>query len=228
MCSKQPQFILNLKILKNQRFWLVFFLAVLLCFFCFSPWKMSVDPTTLIEQMEQLRGWAIVGFILLYILLSIVGIPGIPLTMAGGLFFGVVWGTFWSVIAATLGAIAAFFVARYLLRDWVENKLGRHRALIRFNRATAKMPLKFVLFVRLAPILPFNLSNFLFGLTPIDLKSYVIGTFLGIIPGTLTYTWLGITGNLALQGNNRLSLLIGLALAIVLGILPGITQKKLN
>ncbi len=218
----------QLKWLKNHRFWIVFSLGLMLWFLGFSPWKMSIDPTTLIEQIEQLKGWAILGFILLYILLTIVGIPGIPLTMVGGLLFGVIWGTFWSVIAATLGAIAAFLVARYLLRDWVEKKLGRHRALIQFNRATAKMPLKFVLFVRLAPILPFNFSNFLFGLTPIDLKSYVLGTFFGIIPGTLTYTWLGITGNLALQGSNRLSILIGLPLAILLCILPKMIQKKFN
>jgi uncharacterized membrane protein YdjX (TVP38/TMEM64 family) len=89
------------------------------------------------------------------------------------------------VIAATMGAIAAFGVTRYLLQNWAQKTFSNHRALRKFHRASLKNPLKFVLFVRLAPIFPFNLANFLFGLTVIQWKPYVLGTFLGIIPGTL-------------------------------------------
>jgi uncharacterized membrane protein YdjX (TVP38/TMEM64 family) len=148
--------------------------------------------------------------------------------MAGGIFWGLVWGTFWSVIAATMGAIAAFGVTRYLLQNWAQKTFSHHRALRKFHRASLKNPLKFVLFVRLAPIFPFNLANFLFGLTVIQWKPYVLGTFLGIIPGTFTYTWLGISGKQAIEGSNRLSIFLALAIAVGLCLLPRVTRTRLQ
>lgn len=218
-----------LKLLKSRRFWLGLGFVGLLWIAYFGPWKLAnPDPILLINSIEKWGNWAIFGYALLYTLLTLVGIPAIPLTMAGGMFFGLAWGTFWSVIAATIGAIAAFGASRYLLHNWAQKTFGRHRALIKFNRATAKRPLKFVLFVRLAPIFPFNLCNFLFGLTPIELKPYTIGTLFGIVPGTFTYTWLGVGGRRALEGSDRLSIFLALAIAAGLCLLPGVTRKKLH
>ncbi|MFZ1028196.1 MAG: TVP38/TMEM64 family protein [Limnoraphis robusta] len=217
------------KRLKSQRFWLTLSLTSLLWIAYFSPWKFeSLDPVSLTNSIEKLGNWAVLGYILLYILLTIVGIPAIPLTMAGGIFWGLVWGTFWSVIAATMGAIAAFGVTRYLLQNWAQKTFSHHRALRKFHRASLKNPLKFVLFVRLAPIFPFNLANFLFGLTVIQWKPYVLGTFLGIIPGTFTYTWLGISGKQAIEGSNRLSIFLALAIAVGLCLLPRVTRQRLQ
>ncbi|MEL7037143.1 MAG: TVP38/TMEM64 family protein [Cyanobacteria bacterium J06592_8] len=216
-----------LKLLKTQRFWLILGLASLLWMAYFSPWRLeNLDPVSIRILMEQWGHWAVFGYILLYVLLTIVGIPAIPLTMAGGIFFGLAWGTIWSLIAATIGAIAAFCLTRYLLQNWAQTTFGRHRALIKFNRSTTQNPFKFVLFVRIAPIFPFNLANFLFGLTPIQFKPYVVGTFLGIIPGTLTYTWLGATGKQAIQGSDRLSIFLALAVAAGLCVLPSLIRQK--
>lgn len=215
------------KLLKNQRLWLILGLVSLLWIAYFSPWRLEhLDPVSIRIWMEQWGNWAIFGYISLYILLTIVGIPAIPLTMAGGIFFGLAWGTVWSLIAATIGAIAAFSLTRYLLQNWAQTTFGRHRALIKFNRATTQNPFKFVLFVRIAPIFPFNLANFLFGLTPIELKPYVAGTFLGIIPGTLTYTWLGTSGKQAIEGSNRFSIFLALAIATGLCVLPSLARKR--
>ncbi len=217
------------KLLKSRRFWLTLGLVSLLWVVYFSPWKLDhLDPVLLTNSIKQWGNWAIFAYILLYILLTVIGIPVIPLTMAGGIFLGLVWGTVWSVIAATIGAIAAFGVSRYLLRNWSQKIFGRQRIFRKFNRATAQNPLKFVLFVRLAPIFPFNLSNFLFGLTAIELKSYTVGTFLGIIPGTFTYTWLGVSGKQAIEGSDRFSIFLALAIAGGLCVLPSITRKKLH
>ncbi|EAW39061.1 hypothetical protein L8106_02062 [Lyngbya sp. PCC 8106] len=217
------------QLLKSRRFWLTLSLISLLWMVDFSPWKLNhLDPVLLTDSIKQWGNWAIFGYVLLYILLTIVGIPAIPLTMAGGIFFGLVWGIFWSVIAATIGAIAAFGVSRYLLRNWSQKTFGSERIFRKFNRATAQKPLQFVLFVRLAPIFPFNLSNFLFGLTAIELKSYTVGTFLGIIPGTFTYTWLGVSGKQAIEGSDRFSIFLALAIAGGLCVLPSITRKKLH
>ena len=222
-----PNFPANL--LKNRRFWLTFALVSAIWVVYFSPWKLETfDPNSLINLIEKWGNWANFGYVILYVLLTAVGIPAIPLTMAGGMFFGAVWGTFWSVIAATIGAIAAFAVTRYLLQNWAQKTFGRHRALIKFNRATAENPLMFVLFVRLAPIFPFNLCNFLFGLTAIELKPYTVGTLFGIVPGTFTYTWLGISGKRAIEGTDRLSIFLALAIAAGLCFLPSLTRKRFN
>jgi uncharacterized membrane protein YdjX (TVP38/TMEM64 family) len=115
-----------------------------------------------------------------------------------------------------------------LLQNWAQKTFSNHRALRKFHRASLKNPLKFVLFVRLAPIFPFNLANFLFGLTVIQWKPYVLGTFLGIIPGTFTYTWLGISGKQAIEGSNRLSIFLALAIAVGLCLLPRVTRQRLQ
>lgn len=182
--------------------------------------SLDMNPTVIVAQMKQWGHWSILGFISLYFGLTIIGIPAIPITVAGGVCFGIIWGTVLSVFAATLGAIAAFGLTRSYLRGWVQKKIGHHHALIRFNRATLNSPFKFVLFVRLAPVFPFNLSNLLFGLTPIGYKPYIIGTLLGIIPGTLAYTSLGVTGKYAIEQGHQLSIFLSLILGIILCLFP--------
>ncbi len=206
--------------------WLVvaLFSGLIVCLF--SPLRVIFDVNFLTQNLCSLGIWAICLFICAYILLSAIALPGTVLTIAGGAVFGLFWGTLWSVIGATLGAIAAFLLARYLLHDWYCRKFKHSRTLQRFHRAVRRSPLKFVLTVRFAPISPFNLVNFLFGLTPIDLKTYSLGTFLGIIPGTILYTWLGVTGRQALNGSDRLSFFIALSFLALFSLLPFIKQQK--
>jgi len=217
VAAKSSQFT---RLLKSPRTWLAIALlgVVLLCFV--SPLKAVFDQAFLVGQLQRSGSWGVFLFIVVYILLTIIGIPGTVLTVAGGAVFGLVWGTFWSVIGATLGAIGAFWTARYLLRDWAVGRFSHHPALIKFNQAVTHKPLNFVLAVRFAPISPFNVVNFLFGLTPICWIRYAIGTFVGIIPGTLAYTWLGVTGTQALQGGDHLPLVIALLFLTLLSVLP--------
>lgn len=214
--------------LKNRRFWfaispkkcyaIALLVLCLLC--CFTPLRAIFDEQFLVQQLQQWGHWAVCLFVLVYALTTVLGVPGTVLTIAGSVVFGLVWGTFWSVVGATLGAIGAFWVARYLVRDWAEYRFGHHKALARFNQAVIHKPLVFVLAVRFAPICPFNFVNFLFGLTPIHWFDYVIGTFFGIIPGTLAYAWLGVSGKQALQGGDRLPFFLALSLLTLLSVLP--------
>lgn len=204
-----------------KRRYFIFILLIIVVGCGYSMVKqLDMNPTIIVHQMKQWGNWSIIGFLSLYFGLTIIGIPAIPITVAGGVCFGIIWGTILSVLAATLGAIAAFGLTRSYLKDWVQKTIGHHPALIRFNRATLNYPLKFVLFVRLAPVFPFNLSNFLFGLTPIGYKPYIIGTLLGIIPGTLTYTGLGVTGKYAIEQGHQLSIFLSLILGIILCLFP--------
>lgn len=159
-------------------------------------------------------------FLLAHVVATAIGLPGTILVIAGGAAFGLVWGTFWSTIGATLGAIIAFYLARFLMRDWIERRFGHHKALQRLNQTVQCHNLSCVLAVRFAPISPFNVVNFWFGLTPIKLKPYALGTFVGIIPGTAAYTWLGASGIKIMHGEGWLQLGGALCVLTLLSLLP--------
>ncbi len=192
--------------------------CIILC--TIGPLRFLFDHDFLVHYLQMYGYGAVIIFLIAYILLTIIGIPGTLLTVAGGYVFGLSWGTFWSVLGATLGAMGAFWTARYLLHDWIKHRFGHHPTLARFNQAVTHRPLAFVLAVRFAPISPFNVVNFLFGLTPIQWLPYFIGTFIGIIPGTLAYTWLGVSGLEALEGGEILPFLLALGLLSLLSIMP--------
>jgi uncharacterized membrane protein YdjX (TVP38/TMEM64 family) len=220
---------MNVKQMKwYQRTWLWLIMALLgLVFLCsFGSLKDLYDQTFLVMQLHKIGSYAALLFVLFFTGATLVGFPSNVMIVAGGAVFGLVWGTVWSVVGSTLGAIGAFLLARYLLRDWTEARFGQHLTLCRFNQAISHNSLSCVLAVRLTPISPFSLVNFLFGLTPIDLKPYAVGTFFGIIPRTLAYTWLGISGNQAVHGGNLLPFVVVLILLILLSILPFFARKK--
>ncbi|MEM8780858.1 MAG: VTT domain-containing protein, partial [Cyanobacteria bacterium P01_G01_bin.49] len=152
---------------------------------------------------------------------------GTVLTIVGGILFGIVWGTVLSVIGATLGALGAFLSARYLLQNYAKTRFNKKGVLSKFQQAALEHPIKFVLAVRLAPISPFNVVNFLLGLTPVHWLSYTWATLIGIIPGTLAYTWLGVSGADALQGSDRLSFFLALGFLSLLSIIPLLFREQL-
>ena len=215
-------------LIKNPRLWLVISLATLLLLFTLGPLKVLFDPMFLIEYLQENQCCVIVPFLITYTILTVVGIPGTVLTVASGVVFGLWYGTLWSVIGATLGSLGAFWTARYLLRDYIKQKFGKHRLIARFNQAVADKPIRFVLAVRLAPISPFNVVNFIFGLTPLNWFSYTFATFLGIIPGTLAYTWLGTSGIKAFSGGDRLPFILAISLLSLLSILPMCSSRIKN
>jgi VTT domain/Rhodanese-like domain len=132
--------------------------------------------------------------------------------------FGPVWGSLWNLLGGTFGATLAFLVARYIAGDWVTHKAGG--LLKRLIDGVDEEGWRFVAFVRLVPLFPFNLSNYVLGLTRIPLHHYVIATLVCMVPGAVAYTWLGHAGRGALTGEAnavRYGLLaLGLLAAIAL------------
>ncbi|MEM1427648.1 MAG: VTT domain-containing protein, partial [Cyanobacteria bacterium P01_H01_bin.130] len=106
--------------------------------------------------LQQLGPWSVFGFVGAHILATVLGIPGTVLVLAGGIFFGVPYGTLWSVVGATLGAIAAFALARTLLRDRIMDRWGHSSRLQSLNQRLERSPLSVVLAIRFAPVSPFN------------------------------------------------------------------------
>jgi uncharacterized membrane protein YdjX (TVP38/TMEM64 family) len=128
----------------------------------------------------------VTGFMAIYIIQTTLSLPGAAiLSLAAGAIFGTVMGTIYAVIAATIGATLAFLVARYLLRDMIVNKFGDK--LEGMNTELEKRGFNYLLFLRLVPVFPFFLINLAAGLTRLPLRTFFLGTLLGIIPGGFVY-----------------------------------------
>ena len=205
---------------------LVIFIAIILPLFIFTPLRLVFNSTLFKSFIQQYEGYVEIIFIAVYTVLTIVGIPGTILTIVGGCLFGLWHGTLISIISASLGALGAFLTARYLLQDFTQRRFSKNKQLNKFQTAVLKQPFSFVLTTRLVPISPFNLVNYLFGLTTINWFDYTFATFVGVIPGSFAYTWLGVSGEQAMMGGERLSFYLALTFLALLSIIPLLFQKK--
>ena len=140
-------------------------------------------------------------FIGIYIVACVLLIPGSILTLGAGFVFGVVKGTVIVSVAATLGATCAFLVGRYIARDWVSGKIDANPRFKAIDEAVAREGWKIVGLVRLSPLFPFNLLNYMFGLTKVSLRHYFFASWIGMLPGGVMYVYIGsLAGDLAALG----------------------------
>jgi len=156
---------------------------------------------------------------------SVFFVPGAIFGLAGGALFGPLWGTLLNLAGATLGATASFLIARYVAADWVRSKVGGR--LQRLVAGVEAEGWRFVAFVRLVPLFPFNLLNYALGLTQIPLTQYVLASLVCMAPGTLAYAWLGYAGREALADNQSAINygLIALALLAAVALLPRLIRR---
>lgn len=184
----------------------------------------QLDAEALAQWLKEL---GITGpvYMLIYATGTVLFFPGSILTLVGGALYGPVWGTFYNLTGATLGATIAFLIARYLASDWVANKsAGRIKQLI---DGVEEEGWHFVAFVRLIPLFPFNLLNYALGLTRINLFHYIITSYICMLPGALAYTYLGYAGREAIAGGQGLIQkgLLALALLAAVAFLPRIIKR---
>lgn len=178
-------------------------------------------------EAAELQSWirdagaaAPLVFIAIYAVATVLFLPGSVLTLAGGALFGPILGTLCNLAGATTGATLAFLVARHLAREWVEQRVGGR--LGQLKRGVDAEGWRFVAFVRLVPLFPFNLLNYALGITRIRLSHYVIATCLCMLPGGFAYTYLGYAGREAVAGGHGLieKALLALALLAAVAFLP--------
>ncbi|PIQ86942.1 MAG: hypothetical protein COV74_02650 [Candidatus Omnitrophica bacterium CG11_big_fil_rev_8_21_14_0_20_45_26] len=169
----------------------------------------------------------IAAYMMLYILACVFLIPGSILTLGAGILFGVWHGSIIVSVAATLGATAAFLTGRYLARDWVARQMTGNAKFQAVDQAVAREGWKIVGLTRLSPVFPFNVLNYTFGLTNVSLQDYVLASWIGMMPGTVMYVYIGsLAGDLAqlsVHGHERTPLewglyLIGLAATVMVTI----------
>lgn len=164
-------------------------------------------------------------FMAIYALATILFLPGSVLTLAGGALFGPLWGTLWNLTGATVGAGFAFLIGRYLGGDWVMRRAGPR--MTRLNAGVTAEGWRFIAFVRLVPVFPFNFLNYALGLTRIPFVPYLLATWIFMLPGAFAYTWLGYAGREALGGSDGMirNILVALALLSAVAFLPRFVRK---
>ena len=156
-----------------------------------------------LDWIAKLGPWGPVIFVGLYVVATVLFVPGSVLTLGAGAVFGVVLGSVCVSVSATLGATAAFLVGRYLARDAIARKIDKNETFATIDRAVADEGWKIVLLTRLSPVFPFTLLNYAFGLTRVKLWHYVLASWLGMIPGTVMYVYLGSLVNLGAGQRQR-------------------------
>ena len=130
-------------------------------------------------------------FIPLYILGTLLFVPIVVLMPAAGALFGLPLGFTLVSIASTTSAGCIFLVGRYLSRKWVLKKIESNPKVLAFDEALAFGGWKIVLLARMSTILPFSVMNYAFGLSKIRFKPYLLATWIGMMPSTLMYVYLG-------------------------------------
>lgn len=161
------------------------------------------------QAMEAMKGWigglgiwGPVVLALVYVVATVLFVPGTILTLAAGALFGLVVGTVTVSIASTLGAALAFLIARYVARDKTAAMAGRNRKFSAIDKAIGEGGWKIVAMLRLSPAIPFNLQNYLYGLTPVRFWTCIATSWVAMLPGTFLYVYLGhVTG--AAVGTDR-------------------------
>ncbi len=179
--------------MNKKKLVLILFAAALIALFFFFDLgryltldALKVNRGKIAAFYETHRVATVAAFVAIYVVQTALSLPGAAiLSLAAGAIFGVMMGTVYAIIAATLGAVLAFLATRYILRDAVQKRFGGR--LEKLNRELEARGLNYLLFLRLVPVFPFFLINLAAGLTRLPLRTFVIGTMLGIIPGGFVY-----------------------------------------
>lgn len=187
--------------MKNKKVWLA---VILIAAYVAALWVLPVGDWIKMLQawVESLGPLAPIGYVLLYVLTTVLLIPGSVLTIgAAGLF------SFWKalavvVIGANLAALVAFWLTRTFLRGRVAEWAAAHPKFSLLDRAIHRDGFKMVLLARLSPVFPFTLLNYLLGLTTVRAGSYALANLIGMLPGTFLYVYIGATARDALGAGN--------------------------
>jgi uncharacterized membrane protein YdjX (TVP38/TMEM64 family) len=194
----------------------------------------SVSFLGLGEYLDQdkLRNWidgfGLLGpvvYILMYAVAPALLLPGLPMTVLGGVIFGPAWGVVYASIGGTIGATVAFLVARKMGREWVEGRISGSR-FGDLDREVEKKGWKIVAFTRLIPLFPFNFLNYAFGLTRIKLGHYVVASYFFMLPGVTAYVVFSSSLLDIFKGKVSPEFLIGIVLVVLISLIPIIYKRK--
>lgn len=207
----------------SQRAWawvrLGALMAVLVTVFVLEQRRGWDDVDVLRDRVDAAGGWGVLVFVVGYAVLVLLPAPKAVLTALGGVLYGLGWGALLSWTAAMIGASVAFGLGRLMGRDAVD-RLTRGRAA-RADELLSQHGLGAVVAVRLVPVLPFTAINYAAGLSAVGWRHYLLGSAVGIIPGSLAYAALGA------WGTDPWGIFAGVAVLVVLVVVGGLMGRRL-
>ncbi len=210
---------------------IVFVLAIAGLFVLFRVLPVTEWLGAFLEYVRSLGLWGPVILGAAYVVATVAMVPAWILTVGSGFAFGVVLGTITVSISSTLGATAAFVIGRTFARNWVEKIAARNPKFAAVDRAVEDRGFRIVLLTRLSPVFPFNVLNYLFSLTSVRLRDYVLASWIGMFPGTLMYVYFGTAfKNLAevisgdIQGGVAQKILLGVGLVVTVIVTVYVTR----
>lgn len=171
---------------------------------------------------QMIAGYGLLApliYMLIYSVAPALLLPGLPITIAGGILFGPLWGVVYTIIGSTVGACTAFLISRYVARGWIEEKLRSPRWR-RLDESVEKNGWKVVAFTRLIPLFPFNLLNYAFGMTKIGFLPYAAATFICMLPACIAFIVFSSSLLDLVSGKVSPSLIIGIALIVLVSLIP--------
>ena len=189
------------------------------------------DWEGLIEEWIDASGaLGVVVFIGIYVVAALLLLPlGAPLNIIAGALFGMVWGVGAVLVGSMLAALAAFEIARHLLRERIKKHYTNKGMSAAIDKALRSEGWKAVALLRLSPVIPFAVKSYLFGVSRVRMRDYLLGTFLGKLPGAIILTALGTTGRAAmdLSGPARWGLIgAGIGATVLVSWLIGRSTKR--
>jgi uncharacterized membrane protein YdjX (TVP38/TMEM64 family) len=185
-------------------------------------------------MFQSLRGWGPAAFILIWVFACVLLLPGLPISLVGGLVFGAMWGTVWTTVGANLGASAAFLIGRYAARSMVESWIEKNKALKKIDEGVQRQGWRMLMITRLVPLFPFNIQNYVYGLTNIPFRTYALVTLPTMIPGTIAYNFAsGSAREVILSGaqpealkKTFFYLAIAAVFFVLISLIPGWVKKR--
>ncbi len=221
---------------KNSKNWLklVIALAVILAVVGIMHYYglfQYVSMQNIMNLKAWINGLGAIGpivYILLFIAACLFFLPGLPVAILAGLAFGPIMGTVWASIGSTLGAAAAFLVARYVARDMVEGWAQSNQVFKKIDDGVAAQGWRMLMITRLVPVFPFNLQNYAYGLTKIGFPTYVLVSFICMLPGAMAFTFMGgaIVSGEGNLGTTFMYLGIGAVVFVIISLIPGWIKKR--
>ncbi|KZE64330.1 hypothetical protein AWM68_14690 [Fictibacillus phosphorivorans] len=177
----------------------------------------------------SLRDWVLsFGMVapIIYVILNVIRpftlFPISVLSLAGGLAFGVLWGTVYTVFSATIGAILSFYIAKHLGGRWLKKKSSAPSRVEKWQKKLKEKGFVYILLLRIIPVLNFDLVSYVAGISKLKLRSYIMATILGVLPGTLAYNLLGDS---FIKGNGAV-IAVAIGIVLLVACIPILLKNK--
>jgi uncharacterized membrane protein YdjX (TVP38/TMEM64 family) len=201
--------------------------------FVFVPLKEYHEQ--FVNNVESLGPWRFAALTGIFVLACLLMIPVTPISLAGGMLFGFGMGLVTVGIGSIIGPALTFYVGKFLGRSWIASAIAKNRTLGAIDRAVADQGFKIIFLARLSPFVPYGVMNYMFSLSRISFLVYIVATFLGVLPTTVAYAYLGSLANnldeliVVLNKGGIEQLLLfwgGLAATVVVSVVVTLVAKK--